>query len=199
MLEETRVDADVDHDQPPSGGMHLRMFAEQGEGAWERYIADISAAGDQGGVGRWSKLGTAAERALLTASRGAQRPEQARDARDARARPPRAGRRRPQLQLPAFPISLQALIPEPPIVEHQNVYVAGLPHAVQIEPTMQQSATPRPQQPKPKQRSAKRRPRGRHGRGQTEAAVVTMNTQGQPQLRRALQTMVRDDPSLTAA
>ncbi len=199
LLEETRFDVDDVHDQSHSGGMHLRMFAEQGEDAWAQYIADVSATGGPGGAGRWSRLGTEAERALLTASRGAQRPEQARDARDARARPPRAGRRRPQWQLPAFPISLQALIPEPPIFEHQSVYVAGLPHAVQIEPTMQSDIPPRPRQPKPKERSARRRPRGRHGRGQSEAALVTMNTQGQPQLRRALQSMAHDDPTLRAA
>ncbi len=199
LLEEARYDTDDPHTQSRPGGVHLRLFAEQGEGAWDQYIADVSAAESAGGDGRWSRLGTTAERALLTASRGAQRPEQANGARVARARPPRAGRRGPQWQLPAFPISLQTLIPEPTIVEHQAIYVAGLPHAVQIEPQEQSEVPPRPRPPEPKKRSARRRPRGRHGKARTEVALVTMNTQGQPQLRRALQSMIHDDPTLQVA
>ncbi len=79
------------------------------------------------------------------------------------------------------------------------MYVEGLPHAVQIQPRQRVQETQTDERRRHTSRSATTRPRGRRGRGKPNQAIVTMNTQGQPQLRRALAALVHDDPSIVAA
>ncbi len=206
----------VEEDTIGSQPSLLRLFAEQGDGAWDEYLRRVTARPTSDADGRLVQgplRPTASARVTPSPASPQQHPQP--------PFRPRAGRRRPPPRTMAIPLTLQHLITAPTIQEtdrHDARPTPPAPDSIPHNPfsftfqtrlqgandehgTTIGASSPSLRCPPPRQegkRSAEHRPRGGRSGRRGSDAIVTMNTQGQPQLDAAHAEVLRGDPAIVA-
>ncbi len=209
-IEENLPDlAHVDGQRRREPGRHLRLLATLGEDAWDHIVADVTAPPGAAPPSRWGHLGNAAV---------------ANDARRPRAGRRRPSAQRNALTLPLQVLIPPPVIE----FDEQQLAAAGLTWNDEASPSpscgdmpvsasqalqQRQQQLQRHQQQQQQQqrrepaaaalptagkRTAHNRPRGKGKASRALSAIITGNTQGQPQLKAAMQSLAQHDTEVVA-